>query len=55
MNRFGEITIQNLQEVIDSCGKKLETSKASPYLIFRYVTTNDLLDIERAQERREIS
>src|SRR5271156_6710911 len=49
------ITIKNMQDAIDSYGKKLEASIASPYLIFRLVTTNDLLDIERARERGEIS
>src|SRR2546423_1815576 len=49
------ITIKNMQGAIDSYRKKLEASKASPYLIFRLVTTNDLLDIERARERGEIS
>ena len=49
------ITIKNMQGVIDSYQEKLETSKAGPYLIFRLVTTNDLLDIERAREHGEIS
>ena len=41
-------TIKNMQEVIDSYLKKLEASKASSYQIFRLVTTDDLLSIERA-------
>src|SRR4051794_2531465 len=47
-------TIKNMQGAIDSYGKKLEASKASPYLIFRLVTTDDLLKIERGRERDEI-
>jgi hypothetical protein len=43
-------TIKNIQRAID----KLEASKASPYLIFRLVTTDDLLNIERARESGEI-
>ena len=34
--------------------EKLEASKASPYLIFRLVTTDDLLNIERARENGKI-
>jgi hypothetical protein len=41
-------TIKNMQGAIDS--KKLEAGKVSPYLIFRLVTTDDLLNIERARE-----
>jgi hypothetical protein len=48
-------TIKNMQEVISSYGEKLEASEASPYLIFRLVTTNDLLKIERARESGEIN
>jgi hypothetical protein len=48
-------TIKNMQEAIDSCRKKLEASKASPYLIFHPVTTEDLLKIERGRECGEIS
>jgi hypothetical protein len=48
-------TIKNIQGVIDSYGKKLEASKASPYLIFRLVTTDDLLKIERGREHGEIN
>ena len=44
-----------MQKAIDSYGKKVEASKASPYLIFRLVTTNDLLEIESGRERGEIS
>src|SRR5271155_1216219 len=47
-------TIKNLQEAINSCEEKLEASKASPYLIFRLVTTDDLLKIERARENDKI-
>jgi hypothetical protein len=47
-------TIMNMQGAIDSYGKKLRTSKASPYLIFRLVTTDDLLKIERGRECGEI-
>jgi hypothetical protein len=47
------ITIKNMQKAIDSYGKKLEASKVSPYLIFRHVTTNDVLEIERERERGE--
>jgi hypothetical protein len=46
------ITINNMQEAIDL--EKLEASKASPYLIFRLVTTDDLLNIERARESGKI-
>jgi hypothetical protein len=42
-----------MQGAIDS--KKLKASKASPYLIFRLVTTDDLLQIERGRERGEIN
>ena len=47
-------TIKNMQEDIDSYRKKLKASKASPYLIFRLVTTDDLLKIERGRECGEI-
>jgi hypothetical protein len=40
---------------ISSYGKKLEASKASPYMIFRLVTTDDLLNIERAREGGDIN
>jgi hypothetical protein len=43
------ITIENMQGAIE------KVSKASPYLIFRLVTTNGLLEIERGRERGEIS
>ena len=43
-----------MQGAIDSYEKKLEASKASPYLIFRLVTTDDLLKIERGRERGKI-
>jgi hypothetical protein len=43
-----------MQETIDSYRKKLETSKAGPYLIFRPVTKDGLLNIERARENDEI-
>jgi hypothetical protein len=46
-------TIKNMQDDIDSY-RKLEASKASPYLIFRLVTTDDLLKIEHERERGEI-
>src|SRR5256714_6825485 len=44
-------TIKNMQAAITSYRKKLEASKASPYLIFRPVARNDLLEIERERER----
>jgi hypothetical protein len=47
-------TIKSMQEAIDSRRKKSKASKASPYLIFRLVTTNNLLDIEHARESGEI-
>src|SRR5271156_625489 len=47
-------TIKNMQEAISSYGEKLEASEASPYLIFRLVTTDDLLKIERARENDKI-
>ena len=46
------ITINSMQEAINS--KKLEASKASPYLIFHLVTTDDLLNIERVRESGKI-
>src|SRR2546423_10526454 len=48
-------TIKNMQEAISSYGEKLEASEASPYLIFRLVTTDDLLKIERARENGKIA
>jgi hypothetical protein len=48
-------TIKNMQGAIDSYEKKLEASKASPYLIFHLVTADDLLEIERGRERGEIN
>jgi hypothetical protein len=48
-------TIKNMQNAISSYREKLEASKASPYLIFRLVTTDDLLNIERARENGKIS
>ena len=47
-------TIRKMQRAIDSHGEKLGASKASPYLIFRLVTTDDLLKIERGRERGKI-
>src|SRR5277367_1168902 len=47
-------TIKNMQGDIDSYEKKLEASKASPYLIFHLVTTDDLLEIERGREHGKI-
>src|SRR5256714_969832 len=47
-------TIKNMQEIVSSYEKKLEASEASPYLIFRVVTTDDLLKIERARENGKI-
>src|SRR5580698_7722472 len=38
-------TIENMQEVISSYDEELEASEASPYLIFRPVTTKDLRKI----------
>ena len=45
-------TISNMQGAISSYEKK---PKAKPYLIFRPVTTDDFLGIERARENGEIS
>jgi hypothetical protein len=47
-------TIKSMQEAISSYGENLEASEASPYLIFRGVTTNDLLQIECARENGKI-
>src|SRR5277367_3556778 len=47
-------TIKNMQEAITSYKEKLEASEASPYMIFRLITTNDLLKIERARENGKI-
>src|SRR5271156_3060148 len=47
-------TIKNMQEAINLYEEKLEASEASPYLIFRPVTTDDLLKIERARENGKI-
>ena len=49
-------TIKGMQEAIDSYEEKLQASEseASPYMIFRPVTTNDLLKIERARENGKI-
>jgi hypothetical protein len=44
-------TIKNMQEAIESYGKKSKASKASPYLIFSLVKTDDLLKIECGRER----
>ena len=48
-------TIKNMQEAISSYREKLEASEASPYLIFRLVTTDNLLKIDRARENRKMS
>ena len=47
-------TIKGMQEAINSYEKELEASEASPYMIFRPVTTKDLLKIERARENGKI-
>src|SRR2546423_11880098 len=47
-------TIKGMQEAINSYEEKLEASEASPYMIFRPVTTGDLLKIERARENGKI-
>ena len=47
-------TIKGMQETINSYEEKLQASEASPYMIFRPVTTNDLLKIERARENGKI-
>jgi hypothetical protein len=47
-------TIKDMQETISSYREELEASEASPYLIFRLVTTDDLLKIERARENGKI-
>ena len=46
-------TINNMQEAIDSF-EKSKASETSPYLIFRLVTKDDLLKIERARESGKI-
>ena len=53
MFQFGFKTSKGVQEAIDSY-KKLEASETSPYMIFRPVTTDDLLKIERARENGKI-
>jgi hypothetical protein len=47
-------TIKDMQKTISSYGETLEASEAGPYLIFRRVTTDDLLKIERARENGKI-
>ena len=47
-------TIKGMQEAINSYREKLEASEASPYMIFRRVTTDDLLKIERGRENGKI-
>jgi hypothetical protein len=47
-------TIEGMQDAINSYEEKLEASEASPYMIFRPVTTKDLLKIERAREDGKI-
>jgi hypothetical protein len=47
-------TIEGMQEAIDSYKEELEASEASPYMIFRPVTTKDLRKIERARENGKI-
>jgi hypothetical protein len=47
-------TIKNMQKAISSYYEKLEASEPNPYLIFRLVTTDDLLKIERARENGKI-
>src|SRR2546423_13444062 len=47
-------TIKSMQEAINSYEEELEASEASPYMIFRPVTTKDLLKIERARENGKI-
>src|SRR5436305_14395008 len=47
-------TIKSMQEAINSYEEKLEASEASPYMIFRLVTTDDLLIIEHARENGKI-
>ena len=47
-------TIKGMQEAINSYEEKI-ASEASPYMIFRPVTTNDLLKIERARENGKIN
>ena len=47
-------TIDNMQEAISSYEEELEASEASPYLIFRLVTKDDLLKIEREREGGKI-
>jgi len=46
--------IEDMQGTISSYGANLEASGASPYLIFRLVTTNDLRKIECARENGKI-
>jgi hypothetical protein len=47
-------TIKDMQETISSYREELEASEASPYLIFRLVTTDGLLRIERARENGKL-
>jgi hypothetical protein len=47
-------TIKGIQEAINSHREKLEASEASPYMIFRRVTADDLLKIERGRENGKI-
>src|SRR5256714_12583918 len=47
-------TIKSMQEAINSYEEKLEASEASPYMIFRPITTDDLLKIEHARENSKI-
>src|SRR3989440_2010191 len=47
-------TIKSMQEAINSYEEELEASEASPYMIFRPVTTKDLLKIERGRENGKI-
>jgi hypothetical protein len=48
-------TTKNMQEAINSYGEELEASEVSPYLIFRLVTKDDLVKIERAREKGKIN
>jgi hypothetical protein len=47
-------TIKGMQEAINSYEEKLAASEASPYMIFRPVTKDDLLKIERGRENGKI-
>jgi hypothetical protein len=55
VRRCSNSDICNDEGYARSYRKKLRASKASPYLIFNLITTDNLLEIERGRERGEIS